>query len=70
MTSWFEQKIAPMLAVRGKPFSNDKYIYEIKWDGMSALMISENGAVSLGLKLWLCPPPKIQDLLGVVKFFK
>jgi len=31
--NWFEQKIAPMLAVKGKPFSNDKYIYEIKWDG-------------------------------------
>ena len=33
MTSWFEQKIAPMLAVRGKPFSSDRYFYEIKWDG-------------------------------------
>ncbi|RLI86903.1 MAG: DNA ligase [Archaeoglobales archaeon] len=33
MEDWFNRRIKPMLAVRGKPFSSDDYIYEIKWDG-------------------------------------
>ncbi|TDA25235.1 MAG: DNA ligase [Archaeoglobi archaeon] len=35
--SWFEERISPMLAVRGKPFSSPEYIYEIKWDGTRAI---------------------------------
>ncbi|WP_290596893.1 MULTISPECIES: non-homologous end-joining DNA ligase [unclassified Archaeoglobus] len=31
--SWFEREIRPMLAVRSAPFSDDGFIYEIKWDG-------------------------------------
>ena len=33
MSDWFSKRIKPMLAVRGKPFSSDEFIYEIKWDG-------------------------------------
>jgi len=36
-SDWFEKRIKPMLAVRGKPFSSEKYIYEIKWDGTRCL---------------------------------
>ncbi|MEM1579233.1 MAG: non-homologous end-joining DNA ligase [Archaeoglobaceae archaeon] len=35
--SWFEERIKPMLAVRGRPFSSAEYIYEIKWDGTRAI---------------------------------
>ena len=35
--SWFEEKIHPMLAVKGKPFDSDDFIYEIKWDGTRTL---------------------------------
>jgi len=33
MSDWFTRKILPMLAVKGKPFSSEDFIYEIKWDG-------------------------------------
>ncbi|MEM4156246.1 MAG: non-homologous end-joining DNA ligase [Archaeoglobaceae archaeon] len=35
--SWFEEKIKPMLAVKGRPFSSLEYIFELKWDGSRAL---------------------------------
>ncbi|MCS7130679.1 MAG: non-homologous end-joining DNA ligase, partial [Archaeoglobaceae archaeon] len=35
--SWFEERIRPMLAVRGKPFSSPNYFFEIKWDGTRAI---------------------------------
>ncbi|MEM0215700.1 MAG: non-homologous end-joining DNA ligase [Archaeoglobaceae archaeon] len=35
--SWFEERIKPMLAVKGKPFSSPEYFFEIKWDGTRAL---------------------------------
>lgn len=35
--SWFEEKIKPMLAVKGKPFSSPEYFFEIKWDGTRAI---------------------------------
>ncbi len=37
MEDWFSRKIKPMLAVRGKPFSSNDYIYEIKWDGTRSI---------------------------------
>ncbi len=35
--SWFEERIKPMLGVRGKPFSSQDYLFEIKWDGTRAI---------------------------------
>lgn len=35
--SWFEEKIRPMLGVKGKPFSSPDHIFEIKWDGTRAI---------------------------------
>ncbi len=29
----FEGSVRPMLAVKGRPFSSEEYLYEIKWDG-------------------------------------
>ena len=37
MTEWFYKKIHPMLAVKGKPFNSEDFIYEIKWDGTRTL---------------------------------
>ncbi len=37
MSDWFNRKIKPMLAVRGKPFSSEQHVYEIKWDGTRCL---------------------------------
>lgn len=35
--NWFEERIKPMLGVRGKPFSSQDYFFEIKWDGTRAI---------------------------------
>ncbi|MFN3383570.1 MAG: non-homologous end-joining DNA ligase [Archaeoglobaceae archaeon] len=35
--TWFDEKIKPMLAIKGKPFSNQEFIYEIKFDGTRAI---------------------------------
>jgi len=35
--SWFEERIKPMLAVRGKPFNSSDYLFEIKFDGTRAI---------------------------------
>ncbi|MCS7119441.1 MAG: non-homologous end-joining DNA ligase [Archaeoglobaceae archaeon] len=35
--SWYQEKIKPMLAVRGHPFNSPEFIYEIKWDGTRAI---------------------------------
>jgi len=31
--NWFDLTIKPMLAVKGRPFDDKDYIFEIKWDG-------------------------------------
>jgi|Deesub1362A_J573_1020465.scaffolds.fasta_scaffold00899_17 bifunctional non-homologous end joining protein LigD len=35
--NWFDKKIIPMLAIRGRPFSSPDYIFEPKWDGTRCL---------------------------------
>ncbi|MEM3477183.1 MAG: non-homologous end-joining DNA ligase [Archaeoglobaceae archaeon] len=35
--TWFNEKIKPMLAVKGKPFNSPEFIYEIKFDGTRAI---------------------------------
>jgi len=35
--------LLPMLATQAKPFDNDDYLFEIKWDGIRALAASEGG---------------------------
>ncbi|RLI80155.1 DNA ligase [Archaeoglobales archaeon] len=49
MTDWFYKKIYPMLAVKGEPFSDENFIYEIKWDGTRCLAYVdvENGRIRL-----------------------
>lgn len=35
--TWFEERIRPMLAVKGKPFSSPDFVYELKFDGTRAI---------------------------------
>lgn len=35
--TWFDERIRPMLAVKGEPFSSAEFIYEIKFDGTRAI---------------------------------
>jgi bifunctional non-homologous end joining protein LigD len=41
MTDWFNRIIKPMLAVRGRPFSDEKFLYEIKWDGTRCIVFAD-----------------------------
>jgi hypothetical protein len=40
-------KLLPMLAVAGKPFDSDAYLFEIKWDGIRALAAGEGNQWTL-----------------------
>ena len=39
--------IPPMLAVQGKPFDSKDYLFEVKWDGIRALVFVEGGKYRL-----------------------
>lgn len=43
----FNSCIKPMLAVKAEPFSNDDYIFEIKWDGTRCISFINNRGVRL-----------------------
>ncbi len=41
------REYAPMLAVSGKPFDSEDYLYELKWDGIRALAVVEPDLTAL-----------------------
>ncbi len=41
-------RLLPMLAVQSQPFDSDKHVFDIKWDGVRALMAIEPG----GCRIW------------------
>ena len=47
MTLWHERPIRPMMAKTGDPFDSDNHFFEVKWDGLRALMFLENGRLEL-----------------------
>ncbi len=47
MTLFDERPIKPMLAKTGEPFDSDDYLFEIKWDGLRALLFKHEGKVEL-----------------------
>jgi DNA ligase D-like protein (predicted ligase)/DNA ligase D-like protein (predicted 3'-phosphoesterase) len=45
---WLHEPIRPMLSqVREQPFDDPDYLYEIKWDGIRALVALEDGRVTI-----------------------
>jgi len=47
MTLWQERPIKPMMAKTGDPFNSDSHLFEVKWDGLRALMFLQNGRLEL-----------------------
>ncbi|MGH9809820.1 MAG: ATP-dependent DNA ligase, partial [Terriglobia bacterium] len=42
------QRFLPMLAVQSQPFDSDNHVFEVKWDGVRALVAIE----SSGYRVW------------------
>ena len=47
MTLFHERPIRPMMAKTGDPFDSDNHFFELKWDGLRALMFLQNGKLEL-----------------------
>src|SRR5690242_7303397 len=47
MTLWQERPVKPMMAKTGDPFDSDNHFFEVKWDGLRALMFLQNGRLEL-----------------------
>ena len=41
------RSFAPMLAKPGTPFDSDRHLYEVKWDGIRAVALVEDGRYRL-----------------------
>jgi len=47
LTLFDERPIRPMLAKNGKPFDNNDYFFEPKWDGLRAILFFQEGRIEL-----------------------
>jgi DNA ligase D-like protein (predicted ligase) len=47
LTLFQERPISPMMAKEGGIVDSDDYLYEVKWDGLRALLFLQNGKVQL-----------------------
>jgi len=47
MTLWHERPIKPMMAKPGDPFDSENHFFEVKWDGLRALLFLQNGKLEL-----------------------
>jgi bifunctional non-homologous end joining protein LigD len=47
MTLWHERPIKPMMAKMGIPFDSENHFFEVKWDGLRALLFLQNGKLEL-----------------------
>src|SRR5438552_2459128 len=47
MTLFHERPIIPMMAKTGDPVDSDNHFFELKWDGLRALLFLQNGKLEL-----------------------
>ncbi len=47
MTLFRERPIKPMMAKTGEPFDSDNHFFELKWDGLRALLFLQQGRLEL-----------------------
>ncbi len=47
MTLFHERPIRPMMAKTGDPFDSDNHFFELKWDGLRALLFLKDGKLEL-----------------------
>ncbi len=70
MTLFQERPIRPMLAKTGEPFDSDEYLFEVKWDGLRALLFLENGRVELQNRNLRDATPLYPEIQNVAKEIK
>ena len=70
MTLFQERPIKPMMAKTGDPFDSDNHFFELKWDGLRALMFLQNGKLELqnrNLRDVTASYPEIQTVTKRIK---
>ncbi len=70
MTLWHERPIRPMMAKTGDPFDSDNHFFEVKWDGLRALLFLQNGKLQLqnrNLRDVTASYPEIQSVAKTIR---
>jgi len=70
MTLWHERPIKPMMAKTGDPFDSDNHFFEVKWDGLRALLFLQNGKLELqnrNLRDVTASYPEIQSVAKTIR---
>jgi DNA ligase D-like protein (predicted ligase) len=70
MTLFHERPFKPMMAKTGDPFDSDNHFFEVKWDGLRALMFVQNGKLELqnrNLRNVTASYPEIQTVAKRIK---
>ena len=70
MTLFHERPIRPMMAKTGDPFDSDNHFFELKWDGLRALLFLQDGKLELqnrNLRDVTASYPEIQTVTKKIK---
>ncbi len=70
MTLFQERPIKPMMAKTGEPFDSKDHFFEVKWDGLRALLFLEQGRLELqnrNLRDVTASYPEIRSRAGKVR---
>ena len=70
MTLFQERPIIPMMAKTGNPFDSDDHFFELKWDGLRALLFLQDGKLELqnrNLRDVTASYPEIQTVTKKIK---
>jgi len=73
MTLFHERPIKPMMAKTGDPFDSDNHFFELKWDGLRALLFLQNGKLELqnrNLRDVTASYPEIQSVAKKIRASK
>jgi len=70
MTLFQERPIKPMMAKTGNPFDSDNHFFELKWDGLRAMLFLQDGKLELqnrNLRDVTASYPEIQTVTKKIK---
>ena len=70
MTLFNERPIRPMMAKTGEPFDSDNHFFEVKWDGLRALLFLQNGKLELqnrNLRAVTASYPEVQNVAKKIR---
>ena len=70
MTLFNERPIGPMMAKTGEPFDSNNHFFEVKWDGLRALLFLQNGKLELqnrNLRAVTASYPEVQNVAKKIR---